>query len=246
LQITIYWLQDEAYHQRIFTITMRTPGDDSQLILGLLYTESVIASINDIEGISHDADDPNLWEVKLKAEVLPKLYSLEQYQLTYSGCGLCGTTSIKSLELKNPPTLEKKQKWLSHNQIFKLPDLLKSNQEIFHQTGGVHGAALFDRNGKIIKIKEDIGRHNAVDKIIGSALKEKILLKESILIVSSRLSFEIVQKTIMAGIPILVAIGAPTDIAISTAQRFNLTLIGFATNESFNLYHGHWRLKEED
>ncbi|MEW6990925.1 formate dehydrogenase accessory sulfurtransferase FdhD [Colwelliaceae bacterium 6441] len=253
---------------RVFSITMRTPGHDKQLIIGLLLSEGVIKNIKDIDEISiehnvHSAnqqsDDKkkhssltqqdNLWEVKLNKNITVNIDTIDRYQLTYSSCGLCGTTSLKSLELKSPPCSPQNKAWLDANILGNWPDIMREQQEYFHNTGGSHGAALFDQTGNLLDIKEDIGRHNAVDKLIGELIMNNSpsSLKTSdqnlALVISSRVSFEIVQKTIMAGIGVLIAVGAVSNLAILAAKRFDLTLIGFTTSNSFNLYHGEWRLK---
>ncbi len=243
LQIRLIWSADQQINSKIFSITMRTPGQDRALILGLLYCEGIIKSLNDIVKISAESESANQWEVKLAAHCQPDLTGLERYQLSYSSCGLCGTTSLKSLELKNPPILSDTRHWLAASSIYALPELMISQQKLFQQTGGVHAAALFDEHSQLIQLCEDLGRHNAIDKLVGSLLDAQTKLPEnSTLVVSSRVSFEIVQKAVMLGVPVLIAVGAPTDLAISAAKRFNLSLIGFANSQSFNLYHGHWRL----
>jgi FdhD protein len=251
----------EKLHSSIFSITMRTPGHDEQLILGLLLSEGIISSINDIENISIEAieientelaseETPNLmnensWEVKLAKGVSLNIMPLERYQMTYSSCGLCGTTSLKSLELKSPPKSPSAKAWLNANKIGHWPMIMKKQQTLFNKTGGAHAAALFDQFGNLLDIKEDIGRHNAVDKLLGEFVKTNMNVdtdKNLAIVISSRISFEIVQKTIMAGIGVLIAVGAVSNLAISAAKRFDLTLIGFTTAESFNLYNGEWRM----
>ncbi|GLX80433.1 sulfurtransferase FdhD [Thalassotalea insulae] len=248
LQIRLIWQEQQQTKQqinsKIFSITMRTPGQDQALILGLLYCEGIIKTFNDVIKISAESESTNQWEVKLATHCQPDLTGLERYQLSYSSCGICGTTSLKSLELKNPPTLSDNRHWLNASAIYNLPKMMIQHQRLFQQTGGVHAAALFDENSQIIQVNEDIGRHNAIDKLVGSLIDGQTKVpKNSTLVVSSRVSFEIVQKAVMLGVPVLIAVGAPTDLAITAAQRFNLTLIGFAGSQSFNLYHGHWRLK---
>ena len=267
LQVTLSWFENKVIQERIFAITMRTPGNDKVLILGLLSSEGVINSLNDIECITVDSDEKNnnQWLVQLTAGFIPELASLERYQITYSSCGLCGSTSLNALELKNPMQLTQlEQKFnFSAQQVRYLSNEMSKQQGLFSQTGGVHGAALFDQQASLLRIFEDIGRHNAVDKVIGDYLlgatkincttpdytklnypkKANELL---ILLVSGRISFEIVQKTIMAGFSILVGVGAPSDLAIQAAQRFDLTLIGFASERGFNVYHGDWRLTDQN
>jgi len=245
LQIRLYWLNNTVVQQQIFSITMRTPGDDAVLILGLLLSEGIINSNEQIDSITGEAEDNtgNLWEVKLRAGHIPNISSLERYQVTYSSCGLCGTTSLKSLELKNPPILNDIKHWLLPSDICQMPTLMKAQQNIFQQSGGCHAAALFGQQGEFLSLYEDIGRHNAVDKLLGAKLQSDF--EHSLpfcLVVSGRVSFEIVQKAVMSGICVLIAVGAPSDLAIIAAKRFDLTLIGFASKNTFNLYHGEWRI----
>lgn len=259
LQVRLLWHNKVNEQQsRVFSITMRTPGQDKILIIGLLLSEGVIRCFDDIKSIFQENDlDPsttsealnqknNLWEVNLAQGVDPKLSTLERYQITYSSCGLCGTTSLKSLEFKNPPKLSRDENWLPAEKVGLLPDLMKTKQLLFKQSGGSHAAALFNGEGELLDVCEDIGRHNALDKLLGKHLQLKAAKPSNhenlAVVVSGRISFEIIQKTVMAGIPVLIAVGAPSDLAISAAKRFNLTLIAFASKESFNLYHGEWRL----
>jgi len=251
LQITIIWTTYEGNNQveqsQVFSITMRTPGNDQQLILGLLRSEGVIRCFNDVADISSsNLESNNEWEVCLTAGVVPELSSLERYQMTYSSCGLCGTTSLKSLELKTPPELSDKRDVLAVADIVLMPNIMREQQSLFKLTGGSHAAALFNGN-RLVDIREDIGRHNAVDKLFGALLESKNVKQQHngdvlACVVSGRVSFEIVQKTVMAGIAILIAVGAPSDLAILAAKRFNLTLLGFTTEHGFNVYHGEWRL----
>lgn len=249
LQIKLSWIQESVVETKVFAITMRTPGKDKYLILGLLFSEGVIASYADIDVIDIEPDqehntEQNQWHVQLAQGVEPNLASLEQYQMTYSSCGLCGTTSIKNLELKNPQLPVLDNAYVSVDKIYALATSMRAKQTLFEVTGGVHGAALFNQSGDLHYLNEDIGRHNAVDKVIGQLLvnEEQNANKLLILLVSGRISFEIVQKTLMAGISVLVGVGAPSDLAIQAAKRFDLTLIGFANENSFNVYHGDWRL----
>jgi FdhD protein len=256
LQITLLWHQDSNIKSVIFTITMRTPGQDKQLIAGLLVSDGIIRCISDIEYIladDHDSPSTNIlyenqWQVKLTNGLIPSLIKLDQYQIRYSSCGLCGTTSLKSLELKQPPLLNTDSQWLEIDNIKKMPKNMRNQQALFFQTGGSHAAALFNQHCSLVDVQEDIGRHNALDKIIGAQLIRNQTINSLIrhcVVVSSRVSFEMVQKTIMAGIPVLIAVGAPSDLAISAAKRFDLTLIGFTSDKAFNVYHGDWRLLGE-
>ena len=266
LQIRLSWQVNESSkcESQIFSITMRTPGDDKALIVGLLLSEGIIKQLSELESIrsetgldddelehlqgqgsnsSSQPEDNNQWEVKLNSGVIPDIKSLERFQVTYSSCGLCGTTSLKSLEMKSPPVLSQDKHWLAFSAICAMPDIMRAAQEQFVQTGGSHAAALFDATGNIIDVKEDIGRHNALDKLLGNSLiSSNISQAQYCVAVSGRISFEIVQKTVMAGVAVLIAVGAPSDLAIQAAKRFDLTLIGFTTKSGFNLYHGDWRL----
>jgi len=271
LQINLHWYQeDEGVETKVFAITMRSLGDDKYLILGLLFSEGVITSYRDIESISPDNNGENStensWQVHLVKGKQPELNSIERFQTTYSSCGLCGATSLKALELKNPPNLLTLTENIqcSSQSIYTLSEKMRTQQPLFDITGGIHGAALFNHQTELLAVFEDIGRHNAVDKLIGQRLVEQSspqckALQQAhqqahqhkspqhkellIMLVSGRVSFEIVQKAVMAGISILVAVGAPSDLAIKAAQRFELTLIGFVSVDSFNLYHGDWRIK---
>ncbi len=259
LQVRLAWDEQGLVKNKVFSITMRTPNDDAQLILGLLFSEGVIRAIADIENISQEHSEEgtseyeNQWLAQLATGVKPRFASLERYQMTYSSCGLCGTTSLKALEMNTPATLAttEQQVSLSARLICTLAASMKAEQGLFAETGGTHGAALFTARGKLLEVYEDIGRHNAVDKVIGAHLQTKgdrgsaqSDLQPLILVVSSRISFEIVQKTIMAGFCILVAVGAPSDLSIKAAKRFGLTLIGFSSDNSFNVYHGDWRIQK--
>jgi FdhD protein len=252
LQITLVWFVNEnknqLEHSQVFSITMRTPGNDRHLILGLLMSEGVINAFNDVTDISSTSteNDNNLWEVTLAKGIVPELSSLERYQMTYSSCGLCGSTSLKSLELKSPPTLSEEKHVLAIGDVVLMPNMMREQQSLFKLTGGSHAAALF-KGRYLLDIREDIGRHNAVDKLFGALLESRNNNGQAndenvACIVSGRVSFEIVQKTVMAGVAILIAVGAPSDLAILAAKRFNLTLLGFTSENGFNVYHGEWRL----
>jgi len=257
LQITLSWLEQGIAKNTIFTITMRTPGDDYVLITGLLHSEGVIKQLNDIASIkleTHDTtveDSQNEWLVQFTENVIPDLASLDRYLMTYSSCGLCGSTSLKALQLKTQVNLSfaEHENLLPANSLLSVSDKMRREQGVFDLTGGVHGAALFDMHINLKYSYEDIGRHNAVDKVIGKYLLANIINKQVcqqqplwLLLVSGRISFEIVQKTIMAGISVLVGVGAPSDLAIQAARRFDLTLIGFVSDKGFNVYHGDWRI----
>jgi len=259
LQINLHWHnEDSEIETKVFAITMRTLGEEKFLILGLLFSEGIIKDFSYIERLFPENTDDNTneqaiennWQVHLKQGLQPKLTSIERYQTTYSSCGLCGATSLKALELKNPPNLLKITETLkiSPDAIYTLADRMRSQQPLFTLTGAAHSAALFNQQAQLLSVFEDIGRHNAVDKLIGQRLfdQESAQIEQLlVMLVSGRVSFEIVQKTVMAGIGILVSVGAPSELAIKAAQRFNLTLIGFASSQSFNVYCGDWRIVNE-
>ena len=221
------------------SVTMRTPGNDDELAIGFLYTEGIIGSIDEVVSIKYCADvkpeeNGNVIRAELQPafEVDPLRWQRNFY--TTSSCGVCGKTSIdavkvscgelRSLGEMDPPL------------ITALPDRMKKAQTVFTHTGGIHAAALFDRNGGLLLLREDVGRHNAVDKVIGAMLRSKIDVHETILLVSGRAGFELVQKCAVAGIPAMAAIGAPSSLAVDLARSTGLTLIGFLRGDRFNVY----------
>ncbi len=234
---------------KTLAITMRTPGEDQELATGFLFSEGIISSSSEILNFQYsenrgEAGRYNSLEVHLKKPLSEENQQLERRFTTYSGCGLCGKTSIRSLELQNPPTLNEQPGIADFQLLQQLSVKMFKYQKLFLKTGSAHASGLFDLSGQLIKICEDTGRHNALDKLIGHCMtKNTSRLSQSILLVSGRASFELVQKTIMAGIPIMVAVGAPSSLAVATAQRFNLTLIGFLRSSGFNIYNAAWRLK---
>ena len=250
LEIRVTFLAaNGAIEYRTLAITMRTPGNDIELARGFLYSEGVITDVNEITASRYsdergEAGSRNSLELELKTPLPYDSLHLERRFTTYSSCGLCGKTSIQSLELQNPPRLNEDKDLVDAQSIKQFSAIMFKQQTLFQQTGSAHGAGLFDKSGKLIELCEDIGRHNALDKLIGHCLTENPQqLKISIVLVSGRASFELVQKAIMAGIPVLAAVGAPSTLAVETAKRFNLTLIGFLRSSGFNVYNAGWRLK---
>ena len=231
---------------KTLAITMRTPGADFDLVAGFLYNEGIIKSRSDISKMSYCVDPKidgkqreNIVNVQLKSsEINPNLASLERHFFTTSACGVCGKASIESLQLRGyQKNLNKLQ--ITPNIIASLPDKLRSAQGIFSRTGGLHAAALFRPDGELVKLREDVGRHNALDKLIGSALlADELPLDQHIMMVSGRSSFEILQKCLVSGVSIICAVSAPSSLAVSIAAEFNLTLIGFLRGEKFNIYAG--------
>jgi FdhD protein len=222
---------------RSLSITMRTPGNDFELAAGFLHSEGLIRDIFGIRSISRPPDgDTNIVVVELDGEngALPQ--STRNFTMT-SACGVCGKASLRDLEVNACPILPPDDIKVFPEIVYRLPDALRRAQSVFDTTGGLHAAALFNLQGELESLREDIGRHNAVDKLIGSALMERRTpLSASLLLVSGRASFELVQKALVAGIPVMAAVGAPSSLAVATAERSGMTLMGFLRSGRFNVY----------
>ncbi|SGZ01609.1 Putative uncharacterized protein [Moritella viscosa] len=233
--------------ERVYLVTMRTPGDDLNLVTGLLLAEGIINNANDIVGINEhfDSDEVNQNEIhlRLSSDVAVDWALINRDTTSFSSCGVCGKSSIQSLELRDIPDLDSTEGWLPGLIIPHFSDSLRQYQSMFNQTGGVHGCALFDAKGTLLLSCEDVGRHNALDKLMGGlARRPELDPQKKIVFLSGRISFELVQKVLVSGISVLIAVGAPSNLAINMAKRFNLTLIGFSRNGGFNVYHGAFRL----
>lgn len=230
--------------QKSISVTMRTPGNDAELATGFLFTEGIIKSKADIAAISHapGADD-NIITVSLNPDAQPDTAKLERHFYTTSSCGVCGKTSIDAVRtICNIPVSDPDYKFPT-SLIYQLPERLRTQQDVFESTGGLHASAIFDRQGELLMTKEDVGRHNALDKLIGAALQKDILpLDNYLLLLSGRASFELIQKAAMAGIKIVAAVGAPSSLAAQLARDCDITLIGFLRDERFNIYTGHQRI----
>ena len=235
--------------RRTIAITMRTPGNDFELAAGFLYSEGIITHKQDIRRITHCIDpgtDPsnryNIVNVELTSEIFPEITSLERHFYTTSACGVCGKTSLESLHLRGCSAIEKTQT-ISSETICNLPEKLRNAQKVFSTTGGLHAAAVFNLDGELISLREDVGRHNALDKLIGTALLNDYLpFNNHIILVSGRSSFEILQKCLIAGVPIVCAVSAPSSLAVQLAEEFGITLIGFLRGQKFNIYSGFERI----
>jgi|SRR5215470_2696176 len=229
-------------------VTMRTPGADFELAAGFLHAEG-IAGRDDIAQISYcidpqvDAEQQyNIVNVGLATAVLPDLPALERHFITSSACGVCGKASLDALELRGCSVLPTGSA-VDPDVLLRLSGALRDEQNLFEATGGLHAAALFTPGGELLGLREDVGRHNAVDKLIGWALMaDRLPLHDHILLVSGRSSYEIMQKALAAGIPIVCAVSAPSSLAVDVARRFGITLIGFLRGERFNVYAGEERL----
>ncbi len=234
---------------RTVAITMRTPGADFELTAGFLYTEGVISNRQDIQRLSYCVDTEidgeqrlNIVNVELREDLHPNLQPLERHFYTSSACGVCGKASLEALRLRGVASIPPEPK-VTPEILYSLPEQLRAAQGIFKATGGLHAAALFDHQGQLISLREDIGRHNALDKLIGSALlSDRLPLHNHIVMVSGRSSFEILQKCTVAGVPIICAVSAPSSLAVSLAREFEVTLIGFLRGQKFNVYSGWERL----
>ncbi|HAM70709.1 MAG TPA: formate dehydrogenase accessory sulfurtransferase FdhD [Verrucomicrobiales bacterium] len=229
---------------RAVSITLRTPGDDEELAAGFLLTEGVLSRASDIATIRPNPRNPggNSIDLFLRPEVTVDFPSLTRHVFTSSSCGLCGKASIQAVcrRFRKLPT----GFHIRASLLRSLPSLMRSAQPTFDRTGGLHAAALFDRQGKLLVLREDVGRHNAVDKVIGHALLTgSIPLDASILLVSGRASFEIVQKSLAARIPVVAAVSAPSSLAVDLARRAGTTLIGFLREGRMNLYAGRGRIR---
>ena len=236
-----------SLYDRVYHVTLRTPGKERELIVGLLVAQGILRIAKDLIDIQPDSDvrtdEQNDWQIVLAEQCYDRLFQFEKTHISTSSCGLCGTTSLKSLELIDPPKVNGDKLWLRADKIISMTSTLTQNQPLFLKTGGVHGAGLFDQDASLMHVCEDIGRHNALDKLLGYRWKNKEAQRErQIIVLSSRVSFEIMQKVIMSAIPIVIAVGAPSDLAIKVAQRFNITLIAFVKDTGFNIYHGEHRL----
>lgn len=239
-----------AGERRTAAVTMRTPGADFELVAGFLYNEGVVHGRSEIRALSYcvdrDVDEEqryNIVNVELAKSAWPQIERLERHFLTTSACGVCGKASIEALKLRDvvapdagPP--------VRADIITSLPEKLRAGQGVFAATGGLHAAGLFDGEGKLLVLREDVGRHNALDKLVGWALMNGHLpLRERILMVSGRTSFEIVQKSLVSGVPVVCGVSAPSSLAVSLAREFGLTLIGFVRGNRFNVYAGETRVQ---
>lgn len=248
LEIRLSYEAEGERKQQSISITMRTPGHDFDLAAGFLFTEGIVARAEQIAAIQHCAktngSQANVVRVDLRADVTIDFARLQRHFYTSSSCGVCGKTSIEALQATSCPTLPQSNWRFAAAVIHALPNKLRAAQSVFDSTGGLHAAALFDVDGTLLDLREDVGRHNAVDKLIGAQFQaDKTPLDERLLLVSGRASFELVQKALMGGIPVLAAVGAPSSLAVELASNFGMTLIGFVRDGRFNIYCGAERMQ---
>jgi FdhD protein len=237
-------------HRQTVAVTMRTPGADFELAAGFLYGEGIVKSTDDIAKISYCVDPDldaeqqyNIVNVELRGGREYDLRPLERHFYTTSACGVCGKASLEQLELRGCPVALPGPE-VSAETIYSLPEKLREAQGLFDATGGLHAAALFDPEGSLVALREDVGRHNATDKLVGWALLEgKLPLSGHIVMVSGRSSFEILQKCLTAGVPFVCAISAPSSLAVDVAREFGMTLVGFLREGRFNIYAGSERIR---
>jgi FdhD protein len=243
LEISIKYKNNDKWVTQILSITMRTPGHDEDLVRGFLFNERIVQDVKHIQSIK--SFGAKVGQYKIQNKILATLNNSKNINitkikrdfLTNSSCGVCGKSSLDALEIiktKKPSLAEPK---ISKKVVLQSPDILRDNQSEFSKTGGIHASGLFLNNGKLVEIREDVGRHNALDKLVGSILKKKNLNpKKQFIACSGRLNFELVQKVLMTNIGIMIGVGAPTSLAIDLANKYNMTLVGFVKKDSFNIY----------
>ena len=224
-------------------VTMRTPGNDEELAAGFLFTEGVVKDKEAILEIKRPHTDDNRVLVTLKENVQPVLANTARNFYSTSSCGVCGKASIEAIRIVSPYIHAKDTISIKASLLYGLQDAVKAQQQVFEETGGIHASALFDADGKFMMLREDVGRHNALDKIIGAALlNDQLPLNNCILFLSGRASFELLQKSAMAGIRLIAAVGAPSSLAVEMAKDNNITLTGFLKSNRFNVYSGEQRI----
>jgi FdhD protein len=248
MEIRLLFGPTEKRIVRSLSVTMRTPGEDEELAAGFLFTEGILSSPDQIEAIEARGVDAsgqstgNTIRVALRPEVEVDFAKLQRHFYTSSSCGVCGKASLEMLELRGARPVE--ATWsISAEAIRQLPDRLREAQPTFELTGGLHAAGLFDSAGQLLSVREDVGRHNAVDKLFGRAFLDRQMPLEQLgLVISGRVSFEILQKALAARVPVIVAVGAPTSLAVDLANQYGLTLVGFTSAKRMNVYAGGTRI----
>ena len=249
LEIRIGYGPEHARKQIQLAVTMRTPGHDLELTTGFLFTEGIIRSFKDIISIQHcvqvkEEEAGNVVRAELSSMLPIDEQRWSRHFYVSSSCGVCGKSSMEAVKATGCPILNSNME-VAAETIHQLPDKLRETQIVFEHTGGLHAAALFDAEGNLLMMREDVGRHNAMDKLIGASLAAGwVPLQNYMILLSGRASFELVQKSLMAGIPLLAAVGAPSSLAVNLAREFNMTLLGFVRHHRFNIYTGANRIKD--
>jgi len=246
LEIRVAWGDLETRTVEALAVTMRTPGEDFDLVAGFLLGEGIVNSADELEELTYcrgqETQEYNVVEARLRPGVCFDLERLRRNVFTSSSCGVCGKASLEAVAFSGCTNLEDEFR-VEGRLLPGLPDTLLEGQDVFARTGGLHAAGLFGANGELYALREDVGRHNAVDKVLGRTLLDrKLPADDRILVVSGRASFEIVQKALMARVPVLVAVGAPSSLAVDLSEEFGQTLVGFARGDGFNVYCGNTRL----
>ena len=243
LEISLKYKDENNWITQNLSITMRTPGDDENLVRGFLFNEQIVQDIKDIDSI--ESYGKKVGQYNIQNKIVAKLNNAQNVNiskikrdfLTNSSCGVCGKSSLDALEIIKKDKTNAVEPQISKEVIIESPNILKNNQSEFSKTGGIHASGLFNSNGQLLDLKEDVGRHNALDKLVGSILiKGKLDPKNQFMTCSGRLNFELVQKALMTNIGIMIGVGAPTSLAIDLANKFDMTLIGFVKKDSFNIY----------
>jgi FdhD protein len=249
LEIRLAYSTPDGRATRSISITMRTPGNDPELAAGFLYSESIVRRHSDIAAIetcgppAPDTGNHNVVRVELGSDVAVDLGRLQRHFYTTSSCGVCGKTSLDALRVMGVEPQTGNAVTFDRDMLTAVPDRLRAAQETFERTGGLHAAAAFDTAGNLLVTREDVGRHNAVDKVVGALLLEdRLPASELGLMVSGRASFELMQKALVAGMPLLAAVSAPSSLAVQLAQEFDVTLVGFLRGNDFNIYAGAQRI----
>ena len=255
LEIRIGYGNKADRKQKNISVTMRTPGHDFELALGFLFTEGMIEKVEQISQIKYctelnsQKDNDNIVRVELQENVIMDFSNIQRNFYTTSSCGVCGKASIDAIKTVCKLTTIQPEFTVKDEVILSLPQNLRALQNVFEHTGGLHACALFETNGNIVLLREDVGRHNALDKLIGAVVggkNEEILFNNKVLLLSGRASFELIQKAAMAQIKIVCAVGAPSSLAVQTANEFGITLIGFLRDNRFNIYTEAHRIKKNN
>ena len=243
LEISIRYKEHDKWIKNSLSITMRTPGHDEDLVRGFLFNEQIIQGLNDIETIESFGEKVGQYNIQNKILVTlnnsknVNISKIKRDFLTNSSCGVCGKSSLDALEILKKEKTSKSNPKLSKEVLINSPSMLRENQSEFAKTGGIHASGLFSSNGNLISLREDVGRHNALDKLIGNLLISKNLQpNDQFITCSGRLNFELVQKVLMTNIGLMIGVGAPTSLAIDLANKFDMTLVGFVKEDSFNVY----------
>ena len=243
LEIQVAYYEAGLRTKKSISVTMRTPGNDAELAVGFLFTEGIITESSQVASAASSVLDENQVVVTLENSFEPALNTLERNFYTTSSCGVCGKASIDAIKTTSFYKNENSEISFGKDTIFRLSTALAGQQKVFDSTGGLHASSLFDRQGNLLRLREDVGRHNALDKLIGAAfLANQLPLNEQILLLSGRISFELVQKSVMAGIQAIAGIGAPSSLAVELAEENGITLIGFLKKDKFNIYTGSHRI----